>query len=77
MNFIGFKAFADCSSLESFTIPSNVIHIGQKAFYRCSKLITIEIRNDSKLISFYNSNFDDQSSVTIFASPEDIDRLKL
>lgn len=35
---IGDLAFNDCTGLTSFTIPANVTHIGEKAFYFCDKL---------------------------------------
>ena len=40
---IGAKAFYDCRSLTSITIPDGVTSIGQSAFYRCTSLKEITI----------------------------------
>jgi hypothetical protein len=40
---IGERAFWDCSSLTSITIPNGVTSIGQGAFFGCSSLATINI----------------------------------
>ena len=42
---IGDKAFADCSSLTSITIPNSVTSIGDWAFEDCSSLTSITIPN--------------------------------
>jgi len=38
---IGTKAFENCSSLQSVTLPSSITSIGLKAFYNCYNLTTI------------------------------------
>ena len=38
---IGDKAFSDCYSLASITIPNSVTSIGYSAFFRCSRLTSI------------------------------------
>jgi len=35
---IGDKAFANCTSLSSITLPPSLFHIGESAFFRCSSL---------------------------------------
>ena len=40
---IGEKAFVNCSSLTSITIPASVTSIGNYAFYECTSLTSIDI----------------------------------
>lgn len=42
---IGRKAFRDCTSLTSVTIPENVKSICEDAFYQCSSLTSVIIPN--------------------------------
>ena len=42
---IGYRAFRDCSSLTSLTIPNSVTSIGNEAFYKCSSLTSVTIPN--------------------------------
>ena len=42
---IGNRAFEDCSSLTSVTIPNSVTSIGNSAFWRCSGLTSVTIPN--------------------------------
>ncbi len=58
---IGSKAFRNCSSLTSVTIPNSVTSIGGMAFNGCSSLKEVYITD---LASWCNINFDD-----IYANP--------
>lgn len=50
---IGKRAFYECSSLTSVTIPNSVTSIGTEAFYCCSSLTSITIPNGVTSISNY------------------------
>ena len=45
VSFIYESGFADCSNLESITIPYGITEIGDNAFSRCSKLADLSIPN--------------------------------
>ena len=47
---IGYKAFAECTSLTSITIPNSVTEIDDNAFYGCTSLTSIEIPSSVKRI---------------------------
>ena len=38
--------FANCISLESFTLPNGFASIGENAFYKCGNLTTLNISDD-------------------------------
>ena len=68
---IGEKAFHDCSSLISVTIPNSVTSIGEEAFDKCKSLTSIDIPNSVTTIgrnSFYEctslTSIDIPNSVT-------------
>ncbi len=57
------KAFYNCTSLESITIPSSVTSISYEAFYGCSNLISVIFEGDSELTSIGEYAFHDCSSL--------------
>ncbi|MDY5921833.1 MAG: leucine-rich repeat domain-containing protein [Candidatus Onthomorpha sp.] len=63
---IGDRAFYECSSLTSVTIPNSVTSIGEGAFYECSELTSVTIPNSVTSIGDYAfSNCSGLTSVTI------------
>ena len=66
---IGTRAFQDCTSLTSITIPDSVTSIGYYAFYNCTSLVSITIPDSVPSID--NSVFQGCSSLTsiTFESP--------
>ena len=63
---IGYRAFLDCSSLTSVTIPNSVTSIGDSAFWYCDSLTSVTIPNS--VTSIGDSAFwycDSLTSVTI------------
>ena len=60
---IGDKAFYECQSLISLTIPECLTSIGKEAFYNCVKLKSVDIPNNSKLTSLGEGAF-------VFRSPK-------
>ena len=60
---IGNKAFQDCTSLKSITIPDSVTSIGTEAFFACSSLTAVTFLGDAPKIG--NDAFK-KSSPTIY-----------
>ncbi len=48
---IGERAFYNCSSLTSVTIPNSVTSIGDDVFYGCTSLTSIEVNENNKFYS--------------------------
>ncbi|WP_295157349.1 fibronectin type III domain-containing protein [uncultured Ruminococcus sp.] len=53
---IGVRAFLDCTSLTSITIPDTVTSIGKSAFYNCTSLTSITIPDGVTDINDYTFN---------------------
>ena len=64
---IGYRAFYNCSSLVSVTIPSSVTSISEYAFSNCSSLVSITIPNSVTSIGKYA--FEDCSSLESITLP--------
>ena len=63
---IGERAFSQCSSLSSITIPNSVTSIGNSAFSQCSSLSSITIPNSVTSIgysAFYGCTFTKQNFI--------------
>ena len=67
---IGERAFSQCSSLTSVTIPNSVTSIGNYAFSGCSSLTSITIPEN--VTSIGNFAFSDCSSLTSITIPENV-----
>lgn len=67
---IGERAFSQCSSLTSVTIPNSVTSIGNSAFSGCSSLTSITIPNS--VTSIGNYAFYNCSSLTSLTIPESV-----
>jgi hypothetical protein len=61
---IGYKAFEQCTSLTSITIPNSVTSIGSSAFYGCISLVKVSISKESELKSIGSSAFKNCSSLS-------------
>ena len=67
---IGDKAFAECTSLTSITIPDGVASIGEAAFYGCANLTSITIPDSVTSIGRYA--FFDCTSLTSITIPDSV-----
>ena len=65
---IGDKAFAECTSLTSITIPDGVTSIGEWAFINCTRLTAVTFLGDAPKVA--SGNAFNASSVTIYRKPE-------
>lgn len=67
---IGWKAFKDCSSITSITIPNSVTSIGSYAFHGCSGLTSITIPNS--VMSIGSEAFRGCSGLTSIEIPDGV-----
>lgn len=58
-----------CRDITEASIPSNIRYIGPYSFHQCSKLKTVQINNDSQLISIGKYAFSESSITSIFIPP--------
>ena len=57
LTIIGESSFYGCSNLWSISIPSSVLEIGNKAFYKCLNLENITFEEESNLTIIGDSSF--------------------
>ena len=71
---VGERAFYNCSSLTSITIPENsqLTSIGSSAFSGCSSLTSITLPENSQLTSIGESAFSGCSNLTSITIPEGV-----
>ncbi len=50
VNYVGHKAFYECTNLSSISFSNNVMFIGEAAFEKCASLQTVEIPDKVKII---------------------------
>ncbi len=67
---IGYKAFKNCTSLLSISIPSSVSTISNSAFYGCSKLETLNLSNG--LLNIGNESFNGCSNLLGISIPDTV-----
>ena len=67
---IGFRAFWDCTSLTSITIPEGVTSIGWDAFYNCTSLTSITIPDS--VTSIGDRAFSDCTRLTSITIPDSV-----
>jgi hypothetical protein len=74
LNEIGEKAFAECTKLSTFTVPSSTEIIGGHCFEKCSGLVEIAFEDFSELkrIGEYAFAKSGLTSITVPASIEEI-----
>ena len=60
------KAFADCTTLRSVTIPAEITKIGPAAFKNCTALTSLTIHGDLADCSSYSSGSGNSSSYSVF-----------
>ena len=71
---IRYRAFNDCWSLMSITIPNSVTSIGMWAFNKCSSLTSVTIPDSVKSIG--NRAFRECGELTIYTDKGNADRLR-
>ena len=69
---IGIKAFENCASLVSMTLPASIVQIGNEAFRGCISLIDFVFNLDSTITSIDDNVFRDCDSLEIINLPNTI-----
>lgn len=72
LNGISDFAFEECMSLSAIAIPSKVKVIGEQAFYKCSKLQTVSIAENSELTSIGKKAFASCSALEQIVIPSGV-----
>ena len=72
---IGYKAFYECATLASITIPETILEIANHAFTSCSALISINLPNSIKR-QIGSSAFQDCISLTSIVIPGGIELIQ-
>jgi len=72
---IGFKAFLECQSVTSITIPECVTSIGELAFEHCCALTNVTIPNSVTNIGI--AAFDSCVNLTSVAMPNSVTRIEM
>lgn len=70
---IGDYAFVGCMSLQRVAIPSTVMRIGEKAFYQCEGLTTMEFLQSANGIQIGNAAFMNCKSLQTLILPEGLE----
>ena len=70
---IRYKAFENCVTLTSITIPDSVTNIGGAAFYNCSRLTSITIPDG--VTSIGDNAFEDCESLTSITIPDSVTKI--
>ena len=71
---IGYKAFTDCETLESITLPQNITSIGSSAFKNCAALKSINIPDNVTKIKDYT--FYECQSLTNITIPSKVESIE-
>ena len=69
---IGERAFDNCTSLTSITIPDSVTTIGSYAFYECTSLTSVTFGENSQLTTIGEYAFSGCSSLTSITIPDSV-----
>ena len=73
--WIEYRAFYNCSFIESVLIPNTVAVIDNQAFRACSNLLMIEFEDNSQLISIGQSAFEDCISLSHIEIPVSVKQI--
>lgn len=72
---IGDYTFANCKSLESFTIPKSMQKVGENAFYKCESLATLSFEEGGAGVSFGSGAFSNCTALTSVYLPASVTEL--
>ncbi|MDD6994581.1 MAG: leucine-rich repeat protein [Candidatus Borkfalkiaceae bacterium] len=69
---IGERAFEDCDSFVSFTLPARVTALGDMAFYNCDSIVTFDFAANSALKTIGEKAFAGLDKLQTIALPEGV-----